>query len=255
MSFGPQSIEEFIPRVKAERLAGKAWEHIRRELGMGASRFGRLRAAVEQDLPADAKPPAQPQPENHVSVQRRKRREQKPAMKEHTITITFTERAYERLEWIADSAFMTPDAFCTALLAAYISDAPQTITLAPANPDEAEEEETEEDESGAGEDEEQEEEEEAGEDAGDEEPPPEKEFEFHESDFDWVKPGAEFVVEYKDKQISVKCESIWRMDPKTGSKRTIPAVTEAGDIIRCQATNGEFDGELEFYPEEIIFED
>ena len=189
-----------------------------------------------------------------------------------SLTITLTPAAYERLEWIAESAYMAPDAFVASLVAAYISDSPQTITLAPRDPDEedAEEEEGdgepgsdgdgeaeeeapegnggEEPESGAEDDEEPDE-------AEDEKPQKEKRFKFRKRDFAWLTPGAEFSVEYQDKLVDVKCDALMRMNPANGTKRLISALEEPGDIIRCRAADGAFEGTLEFYPEEVVHED
>lgn len=180
---------------------------------------------------------------------------QQPEMKpqetnnQKTITIPLTPGAYDRLASIAETAYLSPEAFAATLVASYLSYQPAQIVLDPYDPDETEEdagEESEAEESeGEATEEETTEESEESEDG---------EFVFREDDFDWLKPGTEFVVKKDDRQIGVRCVSIWTFTPKSGKVLAEDRrVHDAGDAIRCVALNGEFEGELDFFPEEVVF--
>ena len=244
--------DDLLQKARELHAEGMAWVNIRKSLHIGSRRLARLKRAIGG---TDAPPRKQTTPEKPKNAMN------KP---QTSLTITLTPAAYERLEWIAESAYMAPDAFVASLVAAYISDSPQTITLAPRDPDE-EGEETESD--GDGEAEEEAPEENGGEetesgaeddeetDEDEDEKPQKSVFKFRKRDFAWLTPGAEFSVEYQDKLVDVKCDALMRMNPANGTKRLISELEEPGDIIRCRAADGAFEGTLEFYPEEVIHED
>ena len=167
-----------------------------------------------------------------------------------TITIPLTAGAHDRLAAIAETAYLSPEAFAATLIASYLSYQPARIVLDPSDPD-AEDEEAEPEEEEA-------EEEEAPEEHEPEEDEPEEDegFVFREEDFDWLKPESEFVVLRDGRQTDVRCVSVWTFGP--GGERMPSAdgrVHGAGDAIRCVAVRGGFEGERDYYPEEVVFED
>lgn len=248
MTRDPAADEEALARIRELREAGGSWKNIRRSLGIGNSRFDRLRTRLGKfDLARDRR----------FSLDKQTPRPPDPPPMKTTLTITLTAAAAKRLEAIAESVYLPTDAFVQALLAGYLAREPLDISLVPRDPDE--------DDSAADDTPEEPEEnpEEGPEGVPMEEPeevkPADDEpevFEFHESDFDWLAPGKEFVVRHHDEQVSVRCVAIFTYDPKRG--RVVAPdrrVHDAGDAIRCAATDGAFDGELDFYAEDVVFEE
>ena len=157
------------------------------------------------------------------------------------ITIRLSDAAMERLERVADTTYLPPDVFVTALVASYLSGPePLSITLAPTDPDVEEPAEDEGDE-------------------GDEEPAdegaPEEEFVFREEDFEWLKPGVDFVVRDSDKgEIGVGCLAIRFFDAEGKSVLAKDGrIHSAGDQIVCVSKDGAFEGNKMFFPEEVVF--
>lgn len=236
---------ELDAKVRSMYEAGAAIRAIARECGIGVNRVRRIcgrplppsqtaaaqaaKRAQRQGDPANAQ-----QPETKPTTTQK---EQPRMNNQKTITIPLTAGAHDRLAAIAETAYLSPEAFAATLIASYLSYQPARIVLDPSDPD-AEDGDPEEDE--------------------DEETAPEEEegFVFLEENFDWLKPEEEFVVLRDGTQTGVRCVSVWTFGPG-GERMPSPdgRVHNAGDAIRCVAVDGGFEGERDYYPEEVVFED
>ena len=231
---------ELDAKVRSMREAGATLNAIVRACGIGVNRARRIcglplppsqTAAAYRERHPDTRTKTQQPETNQPNMNPQETSSQK------TITIPLTAGAHERLAAIAETAYLSPEAFAATLIASYLSYQPARIVLDPSDP-EAEGGETEEDE--------------------DEETAPEEEegFVFLEENFDWLKPEEEFVVLRDGTQTGVRCVSVWTFGPG-GERMPSPdgRVHNAGDAIRCVAVDGGFEGERDFYPEEVVFED
>ena len=242
---------ELDAKVRSMYEAGAAIRAIARECGIGVNRVRRIcgrplppsqtaaaKAAKRAQRQGDSANAQQPETKPTTT-----QKEQPRMNNQKTITIPLTAGAYDRLAAIAGTAYLSPEAFAATLIASYLSYQPARIVLDPSDPD-AEDGDPEED----GEQEEEEAEETAQEE--------DEGFVFREEDFDWLKPESEFVVLRDGRQTDVRCVSVWTFEPN--GERTPSAdgrVHAAGDAIRCVAVRGGFDGERDYYPEEVVFED
>lgn len=249
---------ELDAKVRSMREAGATLNAIVRACGIGVNRARRICG-----LPLPPSQTAAAYRERHPDTRTRTQQPEtsQPTMKtqetssQRTITIPLTAGAHDRLAAIAETAYLSPEAFAATLIASYLSYQPARIVLDPSDPDAEDgdpEEDVEQDEDGQQEEDGQQVEEEAEETAQEEDDG----FVFREEEFDWLKPGEEFVVLRDGTQTGVRCVSVWTFGP--GGERTPSAdgrVHGAGDAIRCVAVDGGFEGERDYYPEEVVFED
>ena len=153
-------------KAREMRAAGGSISGIARELGIGVNRVRRI---CGLPLPPSQRPSGQ---KRYVRVADRAAENtptNRTAVK--SIAIPLTESAYERLAAIADTAYLSPEAFAATLLASYLSYQPDKIVLEPSEPVENEDEDEDEDEDAGDEEEAAEDEEE---DDAEEPPPPPK---------------------------------------------------------------------------------
>lgn len=254
---------ELDAKVRSMYEAGAAIRAIARECGIGVNRVRRIcgrplppsqtaaaKAAKRAQRQGDSANAQQPETKPTTT-----QKEQPRMNNQKTITIPLTAGAYDRLAAIAGTAYLSPEAFAATLIASYLSYQPARIVLDPSDPDAEDEEAAPEEEEPEAE--EAPEEEESEEDEPEKDEPEEDEgFVFREEDFDWLKPESEFVVLRDGRQTDVRCVSVWTFEPN--GERTPSAdgrVHAAGDAIRCVAVRGGFDGERDYYPEEVVFED
>ena len=114
---------ELEARVIELRAQGMTYRQIAAAAGCGLKRIRKILTVI---APGSAEPGTKPTPKPSRTM---------PPQQPSTITIQLTRSAYDRLSWIADSAYMSPDAFAAALVASYISAAPAAISIQPADPD------------------------------------------------------------------------------------------------------------------------
>ena len=151
-----------------------------------------------------------------------------------TVSIHLTAAAFERLAAIADTAYLSPEAFATTIVASYLSYQPEKIVLEPREP-EAGDEEPEEDEPDEEPEEEEEpdeepEEEEEPEDSGACEEPEEDEPEQRKTpQWDWIKIGVFAILEEDDKRQLVQVKGISTPDLQ---------VRGGGDRVRVKRPGG-----------------
>lgn len=125
---------ELEARVIELRAQGMTYRQIAEAAGCGIKRVRKILTII---APGFAEPETKPTPKPSRTM---------PTQQPSTITIQLTRSAYDRLSWIADSAYMSPDAFAAALVASYISATPAAIAIQPADPDGDDDVEPDEDE-------------------------------------------------------------------------------------------------------------
>lgn len=125
---------ELEARVLELRAQGMTYRQIAAAAGCGLKRIRKILTVI---APGSAEPGTKPTPKPSRTM---------PTQQPSTITIQLTRSAYDRLSWIADSAYMSPDAFAAALVASYISATPAAIAIQPADPDAGDDETVEEEE-------------------------------------------------------------------------------------------------------------
>lgn len=141
-----------------------------------------------------------------------------------TVSIHLTADAFERLAAIADTAYLSPEAFATTIVASYLSYQPEKIVLEPREP-EAGDEESEEDEP----DEEPEEEEEPEDSEAGEEPEEDEPEQRKTPQWDWIKIGVFAILEEDDKRQLVQVKGISTPDLQ---------VRGGGDKVRVKRPGG-----------------
>lgn len=217
-------------KVREMRANGGSISGIARSCGIGVNRVRRI---IGLPLPPSQRPSGL---REYVKVAERPQQTEKTTMK--SITIPLTDTAHERLAEIADTAYLSPEAFAATLIASYLSYQPEQIVLQPREPELAEDDDAGEDEDESGGDDETEGE--AGEEDAEEDEPEEREPRPPEEQFAWIQPGRYAILVEGEDETLVKVAEI--CPPYTNVKSILDKVRvkrPGGAIV--EVTAGELD--------------
>lgn len=197
----PIKDQETDAKVRELRAGGMPLARIARTLKIGINRVRRI---LGRPLP----PSCTAEGQSAYRATHPDPRAAKPKKAMKSITIPLTDAAYARLAAIADTSYLSPDAFAALVVASYIAYQPEQIVLQPREP---EDEEAEEPEEGSEEEDTPEESPDEGEPPADEPPGPEREKDSakddeedaapeEEPDYSYIKPGHTVVLVEDDSE-------------------------------------------------------